>query len=86
MDSRLTVVRRLDGASEGRARTSADDVGVGEDVTSVPASLRVGDERRFILSVVLRVRIGMSTCSRCWHCTTNFSKVSWSGNVWTRFF
>jgi hypothetical protein len=81
VDSRLTAVRKLDGAGEARARTRAEDAGAGGDATEALAGLRVGDERRFILSVVLRARIGMSTCSRCWHCTTSFSKVSWSGNV-----
>ena len=82
VDSRLTVVRKLDGAGEERARTSAEDAGAGEEVvTGVLAALQMADERWPILSTVFRVRIGMSTCSRCWHCATNLSKVLWNSNV-----
>ena len=76
VNSQLTVVRKLDGASEERARTSAKDAEAREEVvTGVLAALQVADERWLILSTVFQARIRMSTCLRCWHCATNLSKV-----------
>src|SRR5436189_1917110 len=70
-----------------RAKTRAEDIGVGEGegAASVRTSLWVGDALQFVRSAALQAKRGRSTCSKCWHCTTSFLKVSWSGNVGTRF-